>query len=58
MSAGHRALSGNTENHQGIIPMDDRYIGILDEEKIDFYQLDMANDRWVTLTGLHFGLPR
>ncbi len=46
------------EDYQGIIPMNDRYIGILDEGKIDFYQLDMANDRWVTLTGLHFELPR
>ncbi len=46
------------EDHQGIIPMDDRYIGILNDEKIDFYQLDLANDRWVTLTGLHFELPR
>ena len=45
------------EGHKGIIPMDDRFIGILDEEKVDFYQLDVANDRWVRLTGLHFELP-
>jgi len=45
------------EGHKGIIPMDNRFIGILDEEKVDFYQLDMANDRWVTLSGLHFELP-
>lgn len=46
-----------SEGHDGILPLDHRFIAVLKDGGLHFYQLDLENDRWLSLSGLHFELP-
>ncbi len=42
---------------EGIVPLDHRFIAILLDGGLHFYQLDLTHDRWVSLPNLYFELP-
>lgn len=43
--------------HDGIIPLDHHSIAVLKGDGLHFFQLDIENDRWLSLPRLHFELP-
>lgn len=45
------------ENHTAIIPHERRQVAIRVNDTLQFFQLDLENDRWVVLGSLEFRLP-
>jgi len=45
------------ETYEGIVPLDHRFISVLQDGVLHFFQLDLTHDRWVSLPRLNFELP-
>lgn len=45
------------DGYDGIIPFEQQKVGILIDNRLHFYGLDLDDDRWVLFEDLHFDLP-
>lgn len=45
------------EGHNGVVPVDRQVIAVLTEGRLEFFRMDLTEDRWLALENSHFELP-